>query len=39
MTAQEQQRALADAGFVHVRVELETNGLTLYSGEKMVEAR
>ena len=39
MTAQEQQRALADAGFVHVRVELETNGLMLYSGEKMVEAR
>ena len=34
MTPQEQQRALAHAGFVHVDVELEMNGLTVYSGEK-----
>ena len=34
MTEQEQQRALADAGFVHVHVELDTNGLVLYAGER-----
>ena len=34
MTEQEQQHALADAGFVNVHVELAINGLTLYAGEK-----
>ena len=34
MTEQEQQQALAGAGFTKVRVELAVNGLVLYAGEK-----
>ena len=34
MTEQEQQRALADAGFARVHVELGMNGLMLYASEK-----
>ena len=34
MTEQEQQRALADAGFARVQVELGMNGLMLYASEK-----
>ena len=34
MTEQEQQRALADAGFANVHVGLTINGLTLYAGER-----
>lgn len=34
MTEQEQQQALADAGFTNVHVELAMNGLMLYAGEK-----
>jgi len=35
MTAEEQQRVLADAGFVNVHVELEMKGLMLYAGERV----
>ena len=34
MTEQEQQQALADAGFANVHVELAMNGLMLYASEK-----
>jgi hypothetical protein len=34
MTEQEQQQALADAGFANVHVDLATNGLILYAGER-----
>jgi hypothetical protein len=34
MTEQEQQQALADAGFANVHVELAMNGLMLYAGER-----
>ena len=34
MTEQEQQQALADAGFANVHVELAMNGLILYAGER-----
>jgi hypothetical protein len=34
MTEQEQQEALAEAGFANVRIELSTNGLVLYAGER-----
>jgi cyclopropane fatty-acyl-phospholipid synthase-like methyltransferase len=34
MTEQEQQHALANAGFANVHVELAVNGLMLYAGEK-----
>jgi cyclopropane fatty-acyl-phospholipid synthase-like methyltransferase len=37
MTKQEQQRALAGAGFVRVHVELEMNGLMLYAGERAAQ--
>ena len=33
MTEQEQQEALAQAGFANVRIELSMNGLVLYAGE------
>jgi hypothetical protein len=35
MTPQEQQGALADAGFVHVHVDLEMGSLVLYVGERV----
>jgi hypothetical protein len=38
MTEQEQQRALADAGFARVQVELGMNGLLVYASEKAVAA-
>ena len=34
MTEDEQRRALREAGFVNVHVELEMNGLVLYAGER-----
>ena len=34
MTEQEQRKALAEARFANVRVELSTNGLVLYAGER-----
>jgi SAM-dependent methyltransferase len=34
MTEQEQQEALAEAGFANVRSELSMNGLVLYAGER-----
>ena len=34
MTAQEQQQALAEAGFANVHIELSMNGLVLYAGER-----
>ena len=34
MTEQEQQQALADAGFANIHVELAMNGLMLYAGER-----
>jgi cyclopropane fatty-acyl-phospholipid synthase-like methyltransferase len=34
MTEQEQQQALVDAGFANVHVDLATNGLILYTGER-----
>jgi len=36
MTQEEQLQALSDAGFASVQVELATNGLVLYAGEKVV---
>jgi len=36
MTEQEQQRALAAAGFANVHVELTINGLMLYAGERVL---
>jgi hypothetical protein len=38
MSEQEQQRALAGAGFTNVRVELAVNGLVLYAGERAAAA-
>jgi cyclopropane fatty-acyl-phospholipid synthase-like methyltransferase len=35
MTEQEHQHALTDAGFANVHVELATNGLVLYAGERV----
>jgi hypothetical protein len=37
MTEQEQQKALADARFTNVQVELAMNGLILYAGERTTE--
>ena len=34
MTPQEQERVLTDAGFAHIHVALDMNGLMLYVGEK-----